>query len=897
AAFSGCSSLESITIPFVGAKAGVTSSDIYQYPLGYIFGENSYTGGEVTTQYYYGRSTSSRTYSKYYIPSTLKSVTVLGGNILYGSFVNCSNIKEIVLPTDLTSIGVLAFAECYSLESIAMPSSLESVGLSAFYGCSSLIYNEDDNAYYLGNETNPYMVLVKAKSTDITSYEINENTRILYDDAFYGCNSLTTVYYSGTIEDWCNISFSNEFSNPMYYADNFYMLDETLNTYKVVKKIEIPNTITSIGDYQFYGFNEVSSITIPSSVTSIGAYAFVRHSSLVIRIYYNGTIEEWCKIEFSNSYSNPMSTFNAYDFYILDETVNTYKVVTKIEIPNTITSIGDYQFYGFKNVTSITIPNSVTSIGSFAFEGCTSLTYNEYDNAYYLGNETNPYMVLVKAKSTAITSCEINENTNIICDSAFYNCSKLTSITISSSVTSIGSYAFSGCSSLESITIPAGVTSIGSYTFYGCSSLTKLIFSEESQLTSIGYAAFSECSSLESITIPFVGSKVGVTSSDTYQYPLGYIFGEDSYTGGVATIQYYYGSSTSSTTYNTYYIPKTLKSVTVLGGYIPYGAFYNCTNIEEIVLGEGITSIGDYAFSGCSSLTSIDIPSVTSIGERAFSWCSSLTSIDIPSVTSIGERAFSWCSSLTSLEIPSSVTSIGDSAFYGCSKLTNIEIPNSVTSIGGSAFSGCSSLESITIPFVGAKAGVTSSDTYQYLFGYIFGTSSYTGGVATKQYRSNYSYAYIIYYIPKTLKSVTVLGGNILYGAFYNCSNIEEIVIGEEVTSIGKYAFYNCSNLTSVIIPSSVTIIDNCAFYGCSSLTSVTFAEGSQLTSIGSSAFYNCTNLTTVYHTGTSSDWSNISIGDNNSPLTNATIYYYSESEPTETGNYWHYVDGVVTIW
>ena len=191
--------------------------------------------------------------------------------------------------------------------------------------------------------------------------------------------------------------------------------------------------------------------------------------------------------------------------------------------------------------------------------------------------------------------------------------------------------------------------------------------------------------------------------------------------------------------------------------------------IPSEYLGKPVTSIGNYTFYGCSSLTSIEIPnSVTSIGNYTFYGCSSLASIEIPnSVTSIGNYAFEECSSLASIEIPSSVTSIGHYAFYDCSSLTSIEIPNSVISIGEDAFRNCSSLTNVTI-----GDSVTSIGSY----------------------------------------------------AFYGCSSLTSIEIPNSVTSIGNYAFYNCSSLTNVTIGDSVASIRNYAFEGCTSLTSITYA-------------------------------------------------------------------------
>ena len=213
--------------------------------------------------------------------------------------------------------------------------------------------------------------------------------------------------------------------------------------------------------------------------------------------------------------------------------------------------------------------------------------------------------------------------------------------------------------------------------------------------------------------------------------------------------------------------------------------------------------------------------------------------IDGYTVTVIGENTFADCTQLTRILLPDTIQTIEASAFRSCSALVEITIPNSVMSIGAGAFSGCSALESITLPFVGERRK-TESDTYQYPLGYIFGTSSYSGGVETYQsyYGSDtYSTTTVAYYIPATLKSVTVTDANILSRAFYNCNTLTSVTLGENVTSIGGKAFSGCRLLTSVTIGENVTTIQGWAFNGCPSLKSITIPDG--VTSIGAGAFYN----------------------------------------------------------
>ena len=455
-----------------------------------------------------------------------------------------SEVKSAVIADGVTSIGNEAFYHCTSLTSVTIPDSVTSIGDRVFSYCTSL-----------------------------TSVTIPDSVTSIGDRVFSYCTSLTGIWVAEG-----NSHYSSDASGVLFNKDKTTLVQCP----GAFAAYTIPDSVTSIGRYAFYGCTSLTSVTIPGSVTSIGVYAFDSCASLISVTIPDGVTS------------------------IGDSAFDYCTSLTSVTIPGSVTSIGDSVFYHCTSLASVTIPDSVTSIGRYAFAYCKSLT-----------------------------SVAIPDGVTSIGEKAFSQCTSLTSVAIPDSVTSIGERAFYECTSLTSVTIPDSVTSIGDYAFSGCTSLTSVTIPDS--VTSIGEGTFEDCTSLTSVTIPD-----GVTS-------------------------------------------------------IGCAAFRFCTSLISMTIPDSVTSIVDGFFLGCKSLTSVTIPnSVTSIGNGAFQLCTSLTSVTIPnSVTSIGESAFDNCTSLTSVTIPDSVTSIGRYAFAYCTSLTSVAIPDSVTSIGEYAFDDCKSLTDV----------------------------------------------------------------------------------------------------------------------------------------------------------------------------------------------------------
>ena len=828
-AFYGCSGLEEITIPFVGNSATATTSSA-SVLFGYIFGANSYSGG-IRVEQYYGSYNS----TDYYIPNGLRSVVVTGGNLLYGAFYGCSMLTSVTISNSVTSIGSYAFSGCSGLTSVTIPESVSIINNGTFRGCSGL------TDVTIPNSVTRIDGRAFADCSSLTSVTIgNGVTLIRGSDTFENCSGLTAVYYTGTIAQWCGITFENNSGNPLSFAHNLYIdnnlvvdlvIPDTVAEIKAnafsgalcLTSVTIPSSVTAIGNGAFRGCSGLTEITIPNSVTSIGGDAFNGCCGLTaVTIPRSVT-----SIGESAFYGCSGLTAVNYNATTCNMGSSSYPVFANcnanatINIGSNVTKIPAYAFNGLLGSGALTIPDSTTYIGNNAFQNCSGFSELSIGvSVYWIGNSAFGGCIGLGTVNYNATSCSLSDNNGIsgntsittlsigdnvvsIPNSAFVGCSGIIgALTIPNSVTRIGQHAFEGCSGLTSITIGEGVTNISDGVFKNCSGLTELSLGES--VATIGNSAFYGCSGLSGmLTIP--NSVTSISESAFYNC------------GGLTSVTI--GNSVESIGNNAFYGCSRLTAVnfnatncTTMGS-SSYPVFQDCNANAIINIGGNVITIPDCAFKGLLGNGTLAVPdSVLSIGESAFYNCNRLTEVLIGnSVVSIANSAFYGCSRLSgTLTIPNIVTNIGNSAFSNCSGLSGLSIGESVANIGNSAFSGCNNIttlnyNAINCTNLGSNNNITGNTN-----------------IATLTIGEN------VETIPND--------------AFSGCSGLSgTLTIPNSTTSIGESAFYNCSGLTSVVTGESLASIGASAFEGCSAIRTMTL--GSNVATIGNRAFAGCTGL------------------------------------------------------
>lgn len=825
------------------------------------------------------------------------------------------------------------------------------------------------------------VVELQASSFDgknIESITLPSSIKKINRDVFKTFTKVKDVYYDGSIEDWCLIEFVDKTSTPMVQSPSFYQRGETY--WEETTKLILPSTIQKIGNYQFAGFSHIDEIVLPDELKIIGEEGFANCTGITELIVPEGVNQLGKKFLLNIPLKKLTLPFldaaNSYIGYYFGNTTHTYdpgdwlhnKILSSLEELHITkaTQLGDYAFSNLPNLKKLTLPNTLVQLGKEIIYGCPQVEMSEFENGYYLGNSDNPHLLLVKMKDTTVTSFTISTKTQMIYDGTFKN-AMMTALELPASLTDIGIGTFEN-SAIKSITIPGRISQIKKNTFKNCASLEEVVLPAD--LTNIADGAF-----------------------------LGTSIKKASLALGVIDIL----------------TKESLEELTLLEGEgsINLG---NYPNLTTVILTDDISNIGSDLLTKCPKLEytieggiaylgsqnnpylwliqavdkTIERPAISTdtdyIYDQAFKDCTEITSVTLPGgVISIGNEAFMNDTKLTSVSYlysisHSKLTTLGNKVFSNCSSLKSFDLPDSLEKIGNYLFSGCISLAKLSIPFVGTSKAATSPSS-KTVFGALFGESRGTGLVSVEQYFRNgtTSTSRCTYYIPAALKEVEVRGGNLFYGAFYNCSMIEKITISENVVSNAnpedylfracefkemsipcsfiKYidedsrsglkgyiekltitsgeeipfgafesfsalkqviladtiktisidAFRWCSQLTSIQLPSQLETIEQCAFAECTSLQSISLPN--TLKTIGNQAFYKCTSLpyvvlpkslTTIHdqafeqslstkllYEGTEAEWNQIS--------TKSGVYFYSET--AQTGNYWHYVENVPTIY
>lgn len=689
-----------------------------------------------------------------------------------------SDIREIVISSYVTKIGEYAFQSAASLERVRFEkgSRLTEIGQWAFYKCTNLasLYIPSSVTYVGGYichsvREKPTVYCAKSNAAGWDSNWLKLDSWGAKFTPVYGVSENSIVY----TDEMDFVIYDTVATLYRYFG---YSL--ILNVPAYVSDGTVSYPVTTVYGTVLSARPDVKFAYVPSTATSVSLYG------IVVMTDSGAVSSGWQYYQLFGNCSK--DTVALIDGMIFLRSADAEEAIL-------------IAFIGTEN--EVIIPDTVV-IGSL------ELPVTEiYRNAFY---------------ATDIERVKIGANVRTVYEYAFMDCKSLKSIefTESGEINSIRDGVFQNCSALVEISIPAPLYELGSYAFSGCSSLKTVKL--PAGMTALGVNILSGCGALEELTLPFIGTRPQA-ETDSYQRVLGHLFSTEPYNGSVAVEQNHYDSyknaSNYSYSYTTFYIPASLRTVRVEGGNIVSFSFMNCTMIEVIELGEGVTAAyTDWLRGTCADLVVYcdGNPSgvyaskihynvkdygwfdglfylVTDEGAAVAGLDGSTTEIFLPDyvvlngveyrVVGVAVGAFSK-SDITAFYGCYGMTKIGGSAFFDCTSLVTVELPVTVTEIGISAFSGCSSLTSFTVP--------------------------------------------------KNVK-------NLENGIFARCTSLSLVNLPATLETVGEYAFQSCESLVSIALPDSVTQLYAYAFEGCSALESVNIPRG--VSAIRSYTFLYCTSL------------------------------------------------------
>ena len=758
---------------------------------------------------------SSTKLSSIVIPSTIATVST-------NAFNGCTGLTKVTFADGVKTIGTRAFSGCTGLKTVIFSNSVTAIGDSAFNGCTEL------KTVTIGKGVTTIGASAFTNS-GLTELTVPGNVKTIGTGAFNNCANLTKATFA-------------DGENKAVGASTFSGC-QNLNT------VVFGNSVTAIGDSAFSNCKALVSVNIGRGVTTIGASAF-KNSGLT-ELTVPGNVKTIGTGAFNNCTDLTKATFADGENKVVGaDTFSGCPKLNTVNFGNSVTAIGDSAFNGCTELKTVTIGKGVTTIGASAFAN-SGLT----GNLVIPGNVKN-------INTGAFSGCTVSSvefgsgSGTVIGTNVFKDCTVLSSVKFGSSVKTIGNFAFNGCSGLTNITLGSGVTTIGASAFVGsgltgelvipgnvqtiydsafngCTGITKVTFAGGSNKT-IGNSAFNGCTGLKTVTL---GSGVTTIGASAFVD-----------TGLNCTID----------------MPASLRT-------IGNNAFEN-TAITGVKLNSGLTTIGNAAFKGCTSLNgTVTIPGTVkarnNFGTESFAGCTALDTVIIENgVTAVNNNAFEN-SGVSSVTIPNTVGYIYNSAFAGCTSLNSVTLNEGLITIYGNAFNGCSVLSNITIPrsVININSGAFSGTNISNVkfadtnakwdngsgevlkaSGGTIPLSSLTGNcsrpLSFAEARPRIKNGGNIKVAIANTQELTELGNiikdmrsgslrldlrtdvsSIPSATFANCLYLTEIIISGNVTSIGKMAFANDSRLNSVTLPASISTISRQTFGSCDALSSVTF--------------------------------------------------------------------------